>query len=269
MLEDAHRRWRAGYVATARNTKGQRDTATRYVKHVAPILGQRRLSSLTGEHVRDVALRLGEKGLSAQTVSHVLADLRCFLLWCVDEGLLDRSPFPRRVMPRIQERPPDRLTDDEVGAVTRLEESHGFLIRFGLGTGLRWGEMIRAQRAHLEGDVLLVAHTKSGKVRRVPIADRSLLWEIRGKVGRLVPFAENGPGSFNRTVRRQTGLERFHVHQLRHTFACRFLEHGGSLAALQQILGHASIATTQRYARLGDEFVRAEALRVAQTERAR
>ena len=56
-------------------------------------------------------------------------------------------------------------------------------------------------------------------------------------------------------MRRLTGIEGFHVHQMRHTFACQWLERGGNLAALQQVLGHASIETTQRYARLSDEMV--------------
>ena len=49
---------------------------------------------------------------------------------------------------------------------------------------------------------------------------------------------------------------------MRHTMACRWLEQGGSLATLQQILGHASIETTQRYAKLTDEHVMAEARRL-------
>jgi len=68
-------------------------------------------------------------------------------------------------------------------------------------------------------------------------------------------------------VRRSSGIDEFHVHQMRHTFACQWLERGGSLAALQQVLGHASIVTTQRYAKLTDEAVMREAARLAERGR--
>lgn len=131
-----------------------------------------------------------------------------------------------------------------------------------MATGLRWGELCRAQASHVERGMLVVSVTKSTRVRRVPLPPE-LLGEIRGRVGRLVPFSVRSSGSFARQVREQSGVGRFHVHQLRHTFACGWLERSGSLAALQQILGHASVETTQRYARLTDDHVRAEADRIA------
>ena len=69
-------------------------------------------------------------------------------------------------------------------------------------------------------------------------------------------------GSFAKTVRKLTGMERFHVHQMRHTFACQWMDRGGNLGALQQVLGHASIETRQRYARMSDEVVMREAERI-------
>ena len=108
--------------------------------------------------------------------------------------------------------------------------------------------------------MLVVSETKSRKVRRVPLPP-GFRHELRLRVGKLVSFTSSG--DFNRKVRKFSGLHRFHVHQLRHTFACEWIARGGSLAALQQILGHASVVTTQRYARLSDAHVRAEAERIA------
>jgi integrase-like protein len=68
------------------------------------------------------------------------------------------------------------------------------------------------------------------------------------------------PASRRDHLRRRRGG--FHVHQMRHTFACQWMDRGGSIAALQQILGHASIETTQRYARISDELVWRESARV-------
>jgi integrase len=254
--------WLGAYVATARNPQNQKLARQRVDNFLGRYLGQMLVAKVTADDLRGYRLWL-EKRLSRQTVAHVLSDARCFFNWCEDSGLIDKSPIPRRLLPRIKERPPDRLTDAEVEALLAVPEPYRFVVRLGLATGLRWGEMVRTQARDVQDGMLVVGETKSGKVRRVPLPP-DLLAEIRQRVGRLLPM-RNSSG-FTRQVRRYSGVERFHPHQLRHTFACRWLERTHDLAALQQVLGHSSIVTTQRYAGLTDEHVRAQGEKFAALE---
>ena len=260
---EAAGRWLESYIATSRNEKGLSQAAARVRLYLRPFFEFVPLWKVGPDHIRRYRLWLEGHDISPTSVWHILSDVRCLLRWCEEVGLVERTPFPRRVMPRLQEQPPDRLNEAEVARLLAIREPYGFVIRLALGTGLRWGELTRAQAAHVEGDMLVVSQTKSGRVRRVPLAPE-LLREIRGRVGRLVPYAEGSPGSFTKAVRKETGIERFHVHQMRHTFGCQWIERKGSLVALQQIFGHASVVTTQRYARLSDDAVRREAERLAE-----
>src|SRR5262245_37181695 len=264
-VSDAAKQWLESYVRTARCEKGQEEAKARVARYLTPFLGPMALSGVGREDLRAYRLWLEGKqkrGLRPATVAYILTDARCLLRWAEECGFIDRAPIPRKLLPRIQERPPDRLSDEEVAKLIDLPEPHGFIVRLALGTGLRWGELCRAQASDVENGMLVVSQTKSGRVRRVPLAP-NLLVSVRSRVGRLVPYAIWSPGSFNKTVRGLSGVQRFHVHQLRHTFGCRWLEKGGSLAALQEILGHASVVTTQRYARISLDMVRREAERVA------
>jgi integrase len=274
-VSDACQRWLEGQVRLHRDEKGQKQAAQRVRDYIGSFFGAMVLDRVTREDVRAFRLWLESRTkLGQASVGHVLSDLRCLLNWCEDNGLVERSPFPRRIMPRLQERVPDRLSDEEAASIAALPEPWGFVCRFALGTGLRWGELCRSQAADVKrlrvpgavGDrwFLEVSQTKSKRVRRVPLS-AGLIEEVRLRVGRLVPYATGSPGSFALRVRRQTGIERFHVHQMRHTFACQWSERGGNLAALQQVLGHASIEMTQRYSRLSDEVVMREAARIDQT----
>jgi integrase len=169
-------------------------------------------------------------------------------------------------MPKLQEQAPKGLSIEEVAAVISLPEPYGFAWRLLLGTGLRWGEATRAQAAHVRDGQLEVEFTKGKRVRRIPLG-AELLAEIKSRVGLLVPFAENAPGSFARTCRKLAGLSGVHVHQARHTYAMRWIGDGGSLAALQAILGHRDLETTQRYARVTEDLVRAEMKRIEERRR--
>jgi len=260
-VSDASKKWLESYVQTARNEKGRVLAKARVDQFMVPHLGHFLIERVRSNDLRLYRVALEKTKLSAQTVAHLLSDARCFFNWAEDAGLIDHSPVPRKLLPKIQERPPDRLADDEVTKLTALQEPYGLVIRFGLASGLRWSELCRAQVADIAGGVLMVHLTKSGKVRRVPLS-AEFLKETKERVGRLVPFSLKSSGAFTRQVRKLSGVSGFHPHQLRHTFACRWIERGGNLVALQQILGHSSIVTTQRYARLSDESVRQEAFRV-------
>ena len=257
----AVQQWLETYVRNARNTKGVALAERRVELYFRQFFRNRELTGIASEDVRRYRIFLERHRIAPQTVFHLLADAGCFFNWCVDAGLLVRSPVPRRIMPRIQERPPERLSDEAIAALTSLADPYGFTARLALGTGLRWGELVRLQRSDFAGGTLVIHQTKSGKVRRVPVP-RELQTEVAAMEGRLVPFEPPTPHHFTWVVKKRTGLA-FHAHQMRHTFACRWLERGGSLAALQSILGHASIVTTQRYARLSEDHVRAEAERLA------
>lgn len=261
-MTQAAEHWLFTYVATTRNEKGWRLARTRLERYLLPWLGVLPLAGIDGDHVREYRLVLeSAHALRPHTVAHVLSDLRCLLRWAASLGWIERSPFPPRVMPRIQEMPPRRLDDFEVAILESLGGRIGFALRFLLGTGLRWAEACRARREHVRGALLEVSQTKSGRMRRVPLSP-ALLAELESIEGRLVPYAESSPGSFSRTVRRLTGIEDFHAHRCRHTFACRWLEAGGNLAVLQRILGHRDLSTTMRYAQVTDELIEREAKRV-------
>lgn len=258
-VADLAAEWLKTYVQNARSPYNVKQTESKVKRFLNPFLGPKQSSKVGPEDIRRYRIWVEKHELTSTYVHHILADARCLFRWAEDCGRFDRSPFPKRVMPRMQERPPDRLADNEVVKVTGIANPHGFVVRLALGTGLRWGELTRAESSDIQDGVLVVHQTKSGKVRRVPLPP-DLLKELRRRIGKLVPFVSSG--TFNLRVQELSGVERFHVHQLRHTFACRWLEQGGSLEALRQLLGHSTVRTTERYGRISDDLVRAEAKRV-------
>lgn len=266
-VEEAAKHWLQTYCKTTRGQAFYDTTEARVDLYLTRFFDGVRLRSVSKDDLRRYRLWLEKqpvkrtkKTLSPHTVCGILADARCFFNWCVDTGVMESQPVPRKLLPRIQQQAPDRLSDDEVEKVLAIREPYAWVIRLGLGTGLRWSEMYRARRDDVRDGVLIVQHhTKSGKVRRVPLPP-ALDHEIGGRVGRLMGY--KSACTFARKVQKLSGVSDFHPHRLRHTFACRWLENGGNLTALQEILGHASITTTQRYARPSDEMIRREAARV-------
>lgn len=247
----AAERWLDLYVKTNRVPSGRRDAESNVRRYLVPFLGHLLLDELTAEHLWKYRGWLDQQGLSPVTVYHILSDCRCMLLW-------HDKPFPRRLMPKLKKEAPKRLSDEDAQKLRELPEPYGSICRLALGTGMRWGELCRAQSSHLDKrGFLLIPEAKDREFRRVPL-EPELAAEIKSRVGRLVPFSPKGHGSFSKTVRRMSGIPTFHPHQMRHTFACQWLEKGRSIEALKHVLGHSSIATTERYAGLSDNAVMRE-----------
>jgi len=265
LVKDAARLWLDRYVAAERNEKGQKLAAQRLRDYLNEFLGYKDLDRVTPSDLDSYKVWLLGRGLSLRTVSHVLGDARCFFNWATDSGYMEHSPVRKRLLPGIQEEPPDRLSDEEVETLlSSLSGNLLFVVQFGLATGMRWGEMVRAQISdvNFETGTLLVHRTKNRRLRRVRLPD-SFLTLLRKRVGRILPYSLKSSGSIIRDVRRISGVEDFRIKRLRTTYGCRFIENGGSILALSMVLGHRSVTTTEKiYAKLSDEVVKRETEKV-------
>jgi integrase len=141
----AAKQWLETYVKTARCEKGQREAEARLENYLEPFFGSKLLSRVNKEELRSYRIWLEsrqERKLKPAFVAYILTDARCLLRWAEECGYIDRAPIPRKLLPRLQERPPDRLSDDEVAELAAIPDPHGFVIRFAVRTGLRWGESV-------------------------------------------------------------------------------------------------------------------------------
>ena len=156
-VAEATDRWMETRIANGRNAKGQELARARAEKYLKPYLGSKLLENVTRSDLSayrgwlEQQQRPGSaRKISRTTVAWILGDARCFFRWCVGEGLLASAPIPDRLLPRLQERPPDRLSDGEVEKLLALPDQWRYAIRLLLETGLRWGEAARAQAEHVE-----------------------------------------------------------------------------------------------------------------------
>jgi integrase len=167
---------------------------------------------------------------------------------------------------------PHPLNDIELAEVVKAAPENWKPVLLMLAyTGLRWGEL-RALRwrdvrespyPHMVVSKSHDGPTKSRKVREVPLLPEAqdVLDSLTGRTGTVFSLPETASW-IRRHVIGHSRVKDFHVHRLRHTFACRYLERGGSLEALQRMLGHSTVRLTERYGRLRPEVVAAEVRRV-------
>jgi integrase/recombinase XerD len=222
---------------------------------------------------------LRAQGLAPATLARRVAAARTFfrhqqLLGARDDNPAASIQLPRRArkLPRtLSPRETERLIEAAAGTTPRSLRD-GALVELLYGAGLRVSEAVGLERAAVDLDRRLVQVVgKGGKERIVPVG-RAAVEALRRYLSRGRPFLERrqrpelflnargGPltraGAFLilRKLAEKAGLEpeRVHPHLLRHSFATHLLEGGADLRSVQEMLGHADLATTELYTHVSD-----------------
>ena len=174
---------------------------------------------------------------------------KTFLLYCVRQGWLDRSPLDGMKGPRKELVVTQPLSDVEIFAI--LKEANQWeraMIVLLLGTGMRIGELA-ALRWEDVGEGVLLLHGKGNKQRMVApgVAAMRELMRLPRESSHIFPFTRGAiMARLHRLARRSCP---FHPHQFRHTYAHTLLRAGAGIEDLAEILGHVSIETTRTYLR--------------------
>ncbi len=244
-----------------------------------------------GTAVRDYLAHLSGAGMAASTSARRLSALRQFFRFLYAEGLRDDDPCATIDSPRQGRSLPRHLSEDEVEQLLAAARRRGgadgtrlvALLEVLYATGLRVSELVGLPRSALSRDgQMLIVRGKGGKERMIPLGDAATealaAYEAvrggfapKGRSARrespwLFPSrSRDGPltrarfAQMLKAVALEAGLDaaRISPHVLRHSFASHLLAHGADLRALQQMLGHADIATTQIYTHVLDERLKA------------
>lgn len=231
-------------------------------------------SELTINHVRGIATRMHKGGLSPRSIATKLSALRSFCDWLIIQGQLQANPA-RGVSAPKQGRPlPKNLDVDELHQLMNIDESDPLAIRdraimeLMYSSGLRLAELVDLNLGDIqfaERQVRVIG--KGNKERILPVGRMALEWlekwlAVRELLAGGEAFALFVSKQQRRISHRSVQLRmaewggkqslssHIHPHKLRHSFATHMLESSGDLRAVQELLGHADLATTQIYTHL-------------------
>jgi integrase/recombinase XerD len=233
--------------------------------------------------LRDYVFHLTDGGLAPSSIRRTLSSIRGYFAFLLEEGVLDIDPTDRLEPPKAGRKLPDVLTIEEVQRVLDApDEEHVMfwrdksVLEVLYATGMRVSEVVELKTSHLDlEEGLCTVFGKGSKERLVPLggpARLSLTRYLRG----IRPQLDSGKGEgrvfLNRRGRPLTratlwslvkkyankaGVEKnVSPHTFRHSFATHLLEGGADLAAVQELLGHADISTTQIYTHVDREYLR-------------
>jgi integrase/recombinase XerC len=234
--------------------------------------------------IRGFLSRLYDKGLSKASVARSLAAVRSLYRWLAQEGMVEQNPAKLVATPKLPEKLPRVPTIEEMNSVldgqmpdtAAFPERDRLMLELLYGCGIRNSELtgINLDDIRLSAAAILI-RGKGKKERYVPFgeaAKNALVAYLPGRKKMLEEMHRNTPAllinrrggrlttrSVGRIIKKiavAKGLSPdVHPHTLRHAFGTHMLEEGADLRAIQELLGHERLTTTQRYTQLSMKHV--------------
>jgi len=253
-------------------------TVTNYqrdLKQLLTFLQSNELSlwqSIKSKHIRQFIVQLHRHGLAGRSIQRALSAIRSLYRFLIREGLADNNPALAVQAPKSEKRLPATLDVDQMSALldnttqdTLIACRDRAMMELFYSSGLRLAELAGLNIRDVDfGDQLVYVTGKGSKDRVIPIGSQAIkalqLWlEQRDELGffeqTAVFITQQGRRLAARSIQKrlevrgkQGGIsDKVHPHRLRHAFASHMLEASGDLRAVQELLGHADISTTQIY----------------------
>lgn len=259
------------------------------VRHLLDFLEERgiEIEDVTETDLHQLLATLRDLGISPRSQARMIAGIRAFFRFLILEKEIEKDPAELLESPTLPRELPDVLSVQEIDAMIAAipqdkEEAlrNEAIIETLYGSGLRVSELVDARISRLSlADGLLIVEGKGSKQRMVPLSptaveliERWLPQRARLNIkpsGQDVIFLNRRGAPLTRVMvfyiirdlARMAGIQkRVSPHTLRHSFATHLLEGGANLRAIQEMLGHESIATTELYLHLDRSRLRRELL---------
>ena len=237
----------------------------------------------TAKDIQAFVTSMRRRGLAPSSISRHLSAVRMFHRFLLSEGLSDSDPTEHVPSPKMPRRLPEVLNREEIDLLmeqpdhtTPLGLRDRAILEFLYATGLRASELLTFRRPDLMMDLRLArVFGKGAKERLVPVGRQALdmIWQYLEKVRPMIttkqsgeilflnwrgrPLSRMGLWKILRTYVELAGIDKkVSPHTLRHSFATHLLEGGADLRAVQEMLGHVDIATTQIYTHVDREYLK-------------
>ncbi|MBR5029740.1 MAG: site-specific tyrosine recombinase XerD [Muribaculaceae bacterium] len=282
------------YDAYLRIEKGlSQNTAASYCRDVEHLLRYaesvgKSAENINGDDLEAFVCTLHDLGIAPRSQARIISGIKSFYKFLKIEGVVDVNPTQLLPSPRIGEHLPEVLTLSEINSMIEcIDLSHPqgqrnrAIIEVLYGCGLRVSELVDLRLSQIfEQEEYIVVVGKGDKQRLVPISQEALE-QINLYLEQTRSNQETKPGCedilfLNRRGNRLTRVMIFYIvkdlcdragirktvspHTLRHSFATHLLEGGANLRAIQQMLGHESIETTEIYVHIDRSTLRQEIL---------